>query len=127
MSPSPFQQTVSRRCLEGCGVEQTLTAVATKRSSRRLRMSDHDGQRLGPREMIQAHTYPVLAAVSSLSLIAIAVQLVPIAQQASTFNACVRDTYANPEVKPHGQALATVICNGFIPKPARGHNHRARD
>ena len=78
-------------------------------------MKDHSNERLTPREMVRAHAYPVLAGIGSLSLLAIAVQLGPIARQASGFNACVEATMRNPDVKPHGKALATIICNGFIP------------
>ena len=80
-------------------------------------MGDHKGQQLTPREMVRAHAYPVLAAVSSLSLLAIALQLIPIARQASSFNACVEQTVSNADGNPRGRALATRICNGFNPNP----------
>ena len=35
-------------------------------------MADHNGQQLSAREMVRAHTYPVLAAVASFSLLALA-------------------------------------------------------
>ena len=38
-------------------------------------MVDHIQQQLTAREMVRAHTYPVLAAVSSLSLLSITVLL----------------------------------------------------
>ncbi len=40
-------------------------------------MADHTAQKLSPREMIRAHAYPFLAALSTLSLVAIAVLMVP--------------------------------------------------
>ena len=40
-------------------------------------MVDHSQQQLTAREMVRAHAYPVLAAVSSLSLLSIAVLLLP--------------------------------------------------
>lgn len=82
-------------------------------------MADHDGQTLTPREMVRAHAWPVLAAISTLSLLGIAVLLVPVARQASTFNSCVDATVTHPDVKPYGRSLATVICNGFIPPPQK--------
>lgn len=52
-------------------------------------MADHDGQRLSAREMVRAHAYPVLAAISTLSLVVIAVSLVPIAKQAQNVSVVV--------------------------------------
>jgi hypothetical protein len=52
-------------------------------------MADHEGQTLSPREMIRAHAYPVLAAISSLSLVAIAVLLVPGAVRDHRYNRCI--------------------------------------
>jgi hypothetical protein len=43
-------------------------------------MVNHDGQKLTPREMVRAHAYPVLAAVSTVALVVIAVSLMPIAR-----------------------------------------------
>ena len=52
-------------------------------------MSDHNGQSLTAREMVRAHAYPVLAAISTLSLVAIAVLQVPQALKAHQFNRSV--------------------------------------
>jgi hypothetical protein len=52
-------------------------------------MADHDGQGLTPREMVRAHAYPVLAAVSTVALVVIAASLVPIARQADHMNQCL--------------------------------------
>ena len=52
-------------------------------------MSDHSNQQLTAREMVRAHTYPVLAAVSTVALVVIAVSLVPIARQADHMNRCL--------------------------------------
>ena len=52
-------------------------------------MSDHTAQQLTPREMVRAHTYPVLAAISSLSLVAIALLQIPQAVKAHRYNRCV--------------------------------------
>lgn len=55
-----------------------------------IAMADHDGQTLTPREMVRAHAYPVLAAVSTVALVVIAASLVPIARQADHMNRCLR-------------------------------------
>jgi hypothetical protein len=52
-------------------------------------MGDHDQQKLTPREMVRAHAYPVLAAVSTVALVVIAASLVPIARQADHLNRCL--------------------------------------
>lgn len=52
-------------------------------------MADHEGQKLTPREMVRAHAYPVLAAISTIALVVIAASLVPIAKQAHTVNECM--------------------------------------
>jgi len=52
-------------------------------------MSDHRNQQLTPREMVRAHAYPVLAAVSTVALVVIAASLVPIARQADHMNRCL--------------------------------------
>lgn len=52
-------------------------------------MGDHDGQTLTPREMVRAHAYPVLAAVSTVALVVIAASLVPIARQADHLHRCL--------------------------------------
>jgi hypothetical protein len=52
-------------------------------------MSNHDGQKLTPREMVRAHAYPVLAALSTVALVVIAASLVAIARQADHMNRCL--------------------------------------
>jgi hypothetical protein len=52
-------------------------------------MGDHDQQKLTPREMVRAHAYPVLAAVSTVALVVIAASLLPIARQADHLNRCL--------------------------------------
>ena len=51
-------------------------------------MTDHNNQLLSAREMVRAHAYPVLAAVSSLSLFTIALLLIPQAIRHHRFNRC---------------------------------------
>lgn len=52
-------------------------------------MADHEGQKLTPREMVRAHAYPVLAAISTLALVAIAASTVVIAKQGGIGAGCV--------------------------------------
>ena len=52
-------------------------------------MVDHSQQKLTAREMVRAHAYPVLAAVSSLSLLSIAVLLIPQAVKSDRYNSCI--------------------------------------
>ena len=52
-------------------------------------MTDHNNQSLFAREMVRAHAYPVLATVSSLSLVTIAMLLIPQAVRHHRFNRCV--------------------------------------
>ena len=52
-------------------------------------MSDHTDQRLTAREMVQAHVYPVLAFISSISLLSIVILLIPQAVKTYRYNRCV--------------------------------------
>ena len=52
-------------------------------------MVDHSQQQLTAREMVRAHAYPVLAAVSTLSFLSIAVLLIPQAVKSHHYNRCV--------------------------------------
>ena len=52
-------------------------------------MSDHQGQPLSAREMVRAHAYPVLAAISSLALVAIALLQIPTAVKDHRYNRCI--------------------------------------
>ena len=52
-------------------------------------MTQHPGPALSPREMVRAHAYPVLAAVSTTALVVIAISLIPIARHAQHMNQCV--------------------------------------
>ncbi len=56
--------------------------------------ASHAGQTLTPREMVRAHAYPVLAAVSTVALVAIATSLGPIAKQAGYQNHCIEQVLA---------------------------------
>ena len=52
-------------------------------------MIDHSQQKLTAREMVRAHAYPVLAAISSLRLLSIAVLLIPQAVKSHRYNRCI--------------------------------------
>ena len=52
-------------------------------------MDDHNSQQLTAREMVRAHAYPVLAAISSLSLVCIAVLQIPSAVKHHRYNLCI--------------------------------------
>jgi len=59
------------------------------------------------RDQINAHLYPVLA---TFSVIYFAVQIIPIAQQAREFNACVQRR--NTDHFPMKRYYAVHYCNG---------------
>ena len=50
---------------------------------------DHNGSPLSPREMVRAHAYPLLALVSSLSLVVIALLQIPTAVKNHRYNRCI--------------------------------------
>ena len=52
-------------------------------------MVDHSQQQLTAREMVRAHAYPVLAAISTLSLLSITVLLIPQAVKSHRTNRCI--------------------------------------
>ena len=52
-------------------------------------MRDHNNQSLSTREMVRAHAYPLLAALSCLSLISITILLIPQAIKAHRYNRCI--------------------------------------
>ena len=67
-------------------------------------MDNHSQQKLTAREMVRAHAYPVLAAVSSLSLLSIAVLLVPQAVKTHRYNRCIDAQVAmRVAINPEGQ------------------------
>ena len=52
-------------------------------------MNHHNQKPLTAQEMVRAHAYPVVAAISSLSLLAISVLLIPQAVKTHRYNQCV--------------------------------------
>ena len=85
-------------------------------------MVDHSQQQLTVREMVRAHAYPVLAAVSSLSLLSIAVLLIPQAVKNHRYNRCIDAHIAmRASINPKGETTpgkmnylkAVEHCEGF--------------
>ena len=85
-------------------------------------MVDHSQQKLTTREMVRAHAYPVLAAVSSLSLLSIAVLLIPQAVKFHRYNRCIDAQIAlRVSINPQGGTdpgkmnylKAVEHCEGF--------------
>ena len=85
-------------------------------------MVDHNQQKLTARDMVRAHAYPVLAVVSSLSLLSIAVLLIPQAVKSDRYNRCI-DAQINlrASINPKGGTApgkmnhlkAVEHCEGF--------------
>ncbi len=67
---------------------------------------------MNPREMIRAHSYPVLAAISSISLVVISVSLLPIAQWARSQNECIERTFRIDGKNKLGMSSKVWSCNG---------------
>ena len=54
-----------------------------------MAMADHNGTPRTPREMVRAHAYPVLAAISTLCLVVIAAASVYTAKHIGSGSRCV--------------------------------------
>ena len=85
-------------------------------------MVDHSEEKLTAREMVRAHAYPVLAAVSSLSLLSVAVLLIPQAVKTHRHNSCIdAQITMRVTINPKGDTVpgkmnylkAVEHCNGF--------------
>ena len=85
-------------------------------------MTDHSQQQLTARDMVRAHAYPVLAAVSSLSLISITVLLIPQAVKTHRYNRCIDSQIAmRTSINPKGGTSPSKMnylkavehCEGF--------------
>ena len=85
-------------------------------------MVDHNQQQLTAREMVRAHAYPLLAAVSSLSLLSITVLLIPQAVKTHRYNSCIDAQIAlRASINPKGGTAtgktnylkAVEHCEGF--------------
>ena len=67
---------------------------------------------MNPREMVRAHLYPVLAGVSTVSLVLIAVSLVPIAKWSRSQNDCIERTFRMGGKDTQGLSSKVWSCNG---------------
>ena len=85
-------------------------------------MVDHSQQKLTAREMVRTHAYPVLAAVTSLSLLSIAILLFPQAVKTHRYNSCIDAQIAlRASINPKGGSApgkmnyfkAVEHCEGF--------------
>ena len=85
-------------------------------------MDGHTQQSLTSREMVRVHAYPVLAAISSLSMLGIAVLLIPQAVRNHRYNRCIDAQIAmRLAINPRGQTTpgkvnhlkAVEHCEGF--------------
>ena len=64
------------------------------------------------REMIRAHAYPVFAAISTVSLLIIAVSLIPVAKWTRSQNECIDKTYRIDGINNAGLPTKVWSCNG---------------
>ena len=62
--------------------------------------------------MLRAHSYPALAAISTISLVVIAVSLLPIATWTRTQNECIERTFRVGGKNTQGLAAKVWSCNG---------------
>ena len=85
-------------------------------------MVDHNQQKLTAREMVRAHAYLVLAAISSFSLLSITVLLIPQAVKTHRYNGCIDAQLAlRASINPKGGTApvkmnhlkAVEHCEGF--------------
>ncbi|WP_320674778.1 hypothetical protein [Prochlorococcus sp. MIT 1341] len=65
-----------------------------------------------PREMIRAHAYPVLAVVSTVSLVIISTSLIPIAKWSRSQNECIERTFKVNGINTQGLSSKVWSCNG---------------
>ena len=85
-------------------------------------MVDHNQQPLTARQMMRAHAYPVLATISSLSLLSIVILLIPQAVKTHRYNRCIDAQIAmRASINPKGDTApgkmnylkAVEHCEGF--------------
>tara|TARA_B100000700_G_C14447719_1_gene580174 strand:+ start:82 stop:294 length:213 start_codon:yes stop_codon:yes gene_type:complete len=64
------------------------------------------------RETITSHSYPIMAAISTVSIVLIAASLVPIAYWARSQNECIEKTYRSAGTNNAGIPTKVWSCNG---------------
>ena len=67
---------------------------------------------MSPREMIRDHAYPVMALVSTISLVLISASLVPLANWARVQNECIERTFRIDGNNTQGIPAKVWSCNG---------------
>ena len=107
---------------------EARSAIASDTNARQAginqprRMVDHRQEQLTAREMVRAHAYPVLAAISSLSLLSITVLLIPQSVKTHRYNRCIDAQIAlRASISPKGGTepgkmnylKAVEHCEGF--------------
>jgi len=89
-------------------------------------MTDEDRKKMTPREMLRAHAYPVLAAVSTVTLVITTFSVIdaskslkeaskslePISIWAKTQNDCVEKTFRIGQRDTRGLSSKVWSCNG---------------
>ena len=66
-------------------------------------MNDHNQRALTTKEMVRAHAYPILAAVSTLSLLTTSILLIPQAVKTDRYNRCIDEQIQMREaINPQG-------------------------
>ena len=66
-------------------------------------MVDHSQQQLTVREMVRAHAYPVMAAISNLIILSIAILMFPQAVKTHRYNLCIDAQIAmRASINPEG-------------------------
>ena len=67
---------------------------------------------MNSREMIRAHAYPLLAGISTISLVVVSISLVPIARWARSQNQCIERTFRIDGKNKAGMPSKVWSCNG---------------
>ncbi len=65
-----------------------------------------------PREVIRAHAYPVLATISTVSLVMISASLVPVSKWTRSQNDCIERTFRIDGKNNAGIPTKVWSCNG---------------
>jgi len=65
-----------------------------------------------PREMIRAHAYPLLAGISTVSLVITSVSLIPVAKWTRSQNECIERTFRIDGANNAGIPTKVWSCNG---------------
>ena len=64
------------------------------------------------KDSIASHSYPFMAAVSTISLVLIAISFIPVAQWARTQNDCIERTFRTAGTNSAGIPTKVWSCNG---------------